>query len=180
MIDLNRLAGFVYTCPRESSSKLKEALVKIAVTAEADDLFIVGEEVAKGPGEATSLFSNYKLPLTIDNFNRFTNYAIKTLGGIDCDGSKMVFVISHEFNDEFRYQLAKLLKMAETHYYETKYFVFHLSDSEDDDISSLQEKFEHLEYQSFNSMDVLSKQMLETYEQHETICEVDNGENNEV
>ena len=176
MIDLNRLASFVYACPRKHVNKLKEALIKIAVTAEADDLFIVGEDVAKGPGEATSLFANYKLPINQKVFNKFVRYAFQTLGTIDCDGSKMVFIVSDEFNEDFYYQLTKLLKVAENRYYETRYFIFQIG-KPDSNILSLQDDFKYLEYQSFDNMDDLSKQMLETYEQHE-ICEATDGEDN--
>lgn len=183
MIDLNRMSSFVYNCSREFSASLKKALINVSVDSDSDDLFIVGESVAKGPGEGTSLFANVKLPCHKGLTSQMKD-SFKVLGTTDCDCEKLIFIISDDFSDNFCYQLCKMLKLSENNYYNIKCYIFQIGHKKHGHPAILQEQdnFENLEYFIFTDMDSFAKKITEIYKDHnlDEVCDIENEESNEV
>lgn len=158
------MIGLVYKC--KDKKQIKNILIELATQTEADDMAVIGEYVYKGPGEITYGISENLFPSDSEEFARSLRDAIKAVGTTECDCTKIVFIISDEFDETFESQFKKLMNISKNKYYETGYYVFNLGEPID--------SYTYKNVETYNCKDTseLRNNILTVFNELDDFCEV--------
>lgn len=121
MLDLNRLVGFVYYSYSSVLFKeIKNELMKVSETFEADDVSIVQGEYCQGGGEITGVLANSKNLVNYSDFVNMLKAVIKTIGKAEINSPKIIFGIVDKLDFEIDHTFDKMEKLCCTYDYEPK------------------------------------------------------------
>lgn len=124
MLDLNKIIGLVFSFKRKNNLKeVKKRIIEIATSFDKDDLIIVGDQIAKGSGEITSVIANFV------DYNPIIALrdSVKTMGLLDCMCPKSVIIIGDYFDEDFAFHLKKMIKLSLVSNYEIDFLILDMS-----------------------------------------------------
>ena len=115
MIDIRRLIGFL--CFSESHYKfqlMRDAMLQIAPTLDADDGAVILDQYCQGPGQITAACANLKAVANEDQFVDFIKLTVNEMGLSDADCPKVLLLVSNEFSPRCQRNIVKMQNRIES------------------------------------------------------------------
>jgi len=127
MLDLNRLIGLVY-CSESSVTfrQIKDTLLALAPDLDDDDMVMVLGECYQGAGPVTAAIANSKNLKDGDEFVGLSKLTVKSVGEVDLNCPKLIFIISDQFGKGMQHTLRTLDRRCQLFDYEPKFHVIQM------------------------------------------------------
>lgn len=130
MLDLHRLIGFVWhSRSTVMFRKIKDRLLETMPLLDSDDVAVVIGEHCEGSAETTAAISNAKQLENEDDFINMTKAMVKSIGEVDLDSPKLVFIISDDFSKEMEHTIYKLRNINEKYSVGSQLYFIQISDT---------------------------------------------------